>query len=149
MLASTKAAIIKTAATPDSHPDCRAPLSQIVALYKPKEASADSGYLSEPNLQALADREISAYIATGRAKHPADGKRKIKEPLTQAMRDKLKRAGWRSRYRLRKQIVEPVFGQIKQARGFRQFLLRGIEKVSAEWAIICTAHNLTKLASAA
>ena len=116
---------------------------------KPKEASADSGYLSEPNLQALADREISAYIATGRAKHPADGKRKIKEPLTQAMRDKLKRAGWRSRYRLRKQIVEPVFGQIKQARGFRQFLLRGIEKVSAEWAIICTAHNLTKLASAA
>jgi hypothetical protein len=65
------------------------------------------------------------------------------------MRDKLKRAGWRSRYRLRKQIVEPVFGQIKQARGFRQFLLRGIEKATAEWAIICTAHNLTKLASAA
>lgn len=116
---------------------------------KPKEASADSGYLSELNLQALADREISAYIATGRAKHPAEGKRKIKEPLTQAMRDKLKRAGWRSRYRLRKQIVEPVFGQIKQARGFRQFLLRGIEKVNAEWAIICTAHNLTKLANAA
>ncbi|MER8400143.1 transposase [Mesorhizobium sp. M1348] len=91
---------------------------------KPKKASADSGYLSELNLQALADRETSAYIAAGRAKHPAEGKRKIKEPLTQAMRDKLKRAGWRSRYRLRKQIVEPVFGQIKQARGFRQFLLR-------------------------
>ena len=49
----------------------------------------------------------------------------------------------------RKQIVEPVFGQIKQARGFRQFLLRGIEKVRAEWALICTAHNLTKLAPAA
>jgi hypothetical protein len=65
------------------------------------------------------------------------------------MRDKLKRAGWRSRYRLRKQIVEPVFGQIKQARGFRQFLLRGIEKVTAEWAIICAAHNLNKLAAAA
>jgi len=97
----------------------------------------------------LADREISAYIATGRAKHPAEGKRKIKEPLTQAMRDKLKRAGWRSRYRLRKQVVEPVFGQIKQARAFRQFLLRGIEKVQAEWALICTAHNLTKLARAA
>ena len=116
---------------------------------KPKEASADRGYLSEPNLQALADREISAYIATGRAKHPAEGKRKIKEPLTQAMRDKLKRAGWRSRYRLRKQVVEPVFGQIKQARAFRQFLLRGMEKVQAEWALICTAHNLTKLARAA
>ena len=61
------------------------------------------------------------------------------------MREKLKRAGRRSRYRLRKQIVEPVFGQIKQARGFRQFLLRGIEKVKAEWALVCIAHNLTKL----
>jgi hypothetical protein len=65
------------------------------------------------------------------------------------MRRKLKRTGYRSRYRLRKQIVEPVFGQIKQARGFRQFLLRGIEKVRAEWAMICTAHNLTKLARTA
>jgi hypothetical protein len=55
---------------------------------------------------------------------------------------------WRSRYRLRKQIVEPVFGQIKEARGFRQFLLRGLAKVKAEWAMICTAHNLTKLAVA-
>ena len=104
---------------------------------------------ARPTLQALAERDISAYVATGRAKHPADAKRKISGPLTKAMRDKLKRAGWRSRYRLRKQIVEPVFGQIKQARGFRQFLLRGIEKVKAEWALICTAHNLTKLASAA
>jgi len=64
------------------------------------------------------------------------------------MRRKLKRAGHRSRYRLRKQIVEPVFAQIKQARGFRQFLLRGIEPVRAEWALICTAHNITKLARA-
>jgi transposase len=116
---------------------------------KPREASADAGYCSEANLQALAARDISGYIATGRAKHPSDVKRKITGPLTKAMRDKLKRAGWRSRYRLRKQVVEPVFGQIKQARGFRQFLLRGIEKVTAEWALICTAHNLTKLATAA
>jgi hypothetical protein len=116
---------------------------------KPKETSADAGYLSEANLQALADREIGAYIATGRAKHPDKAKRAIAGPLTKAMRDKLRRAGWRSRYRLRKQIVEPVFGQIKQARGFRQFLLRGIEKVTAEWALMCTAHNLTKLARAA
>jgi hypothetical protein len=61
------------------------------------------------------------------------------------MQQKLKRAGRRSRYRLRKQIAEPVFGQIKQARGFRQFLLRGIQKVKAEWALVCTAHNLLKL----
>ncbi len=116
---------------------------------KPKEASADAGYCSEANLQALADRGVSAYIATGRAKHPANSKRETGGPLTQAMRRKLKRAGYRSRYRLRKQIVEPVFGQIKQARGFRQFLLRGIAAVRAEWAMICTAHNLTKLARAA
>lgn len=116
---------------------------------RPKEVSADSGYLSESNLAALLERDIAAYIATGRAKHPGEVKRKIGGPLTQAMRTKLKRAGWRSRYRLRKQIVEPVFGQIKQARGFRQFLLRGFEKVRAEWALICAAHNLTKLARAA
>src|SRR5713226_1847952 len=116
---------------------------------KPKQASADAGYCCEANFEALADRGVSAYIATGRAKHPADGKRKITGPLTKAMRDKLKRAGWRSRYRLRKQIVEPVFGQIKQARGFRQFLLRGLDKVRAEWALICTAHKLTKLAKPA
>jgi transposase len=115
---------------------------------KPKEASADAGYCSEANLEALAEREIGAYIATGRAKHPAEVNRTIAGPLTKAMRDKLKRAGWRSRYRFRKQTVEPVFGQIKQARGFRQFLLRGIENVRAEWAMICTAHNLTKLARA-
>jgi hypothetical protein len=64
------------------------------------------------------------------------------------MRTKLSRAGRRSRYRLRKQIVEPVFGQIKAARGFRQFLLRGLHKVKAEWATICTVHNLLKLANA-
>jgi len=116
---------------------------------RPKETSADSGYLSEANLAGLHEREIIPYIATGRAKHPDEVKRKIGGPLTLAMRAKLKRAGWRSRYRLRKQIVEPVFGQIKQERGFRQFLLRGVEKVRAEWAMICTAHNLVKLARAA
>ena len=116
---------------------------------KPKEASADSGYLSEANLQSLTDRGIAGYVAMGRAQHPTRQTRNVGGPLMQAMRRKLKRAGWRSRYRLRKQIVEPVFGQIKQARGFRQFLLRGLDAVAAEWAMICTAHNLTKLAKAA
>jgi transposase len=115
---------------------------------RPKEASADAGYCSEANLTALRKRRIAAYIATGRAKHPGQDKRKASGRLTKAMRLKLRRAGWRSRYSLRKQIVEPVFGQIKQARGFTQFLLRGIEKVTAEWALLCTAHNLNKLARA-
>jgi Transposase DDE domain len=115
---------------------------------RPKEVSADAGFCSEANLLALAERRVRAYVATGRAKDPAGGEARRRGPRVAAMRDKLRRAGRRSRYRLRKQVVEPVFGQIKQARGFRQFLLRGLEKVSHEWALICTAHNLTKLCRA-
>jgi len=118
----------------------------------PDEASADAGYCSQANLRTLIRRRIEGYVATGRQKHgtkAATTKRKLKSgTLIARMSTKLKRAGYRSRYRLRKQIVEPVFGQIKQARGFRQFLLRSIDKVKAEWAMICTAHNLTKLAAA-
>ena len=112
---------------------------------KPEQASADSGYLSEANLASLDEREIDGYIATGRAKHPTADNGKVGGPLTQAMRRKIADGGFETPYRLRKQIVEAVFGQIKQARGFRQFLLRGLESVAAEWAIICTAHNLVKL----
>ena len=119
----------------------------------PDEASADAGYCSAANLRTLSRRRIKGYIATGRQQHgtkAAIAKRPAKRgSLLARMTTRLRRAGYRSRYRLRKQLVEPVFGQIKQARGFRQFLLRGIEKVTAEWAIICTAHNLRKLALAA
>jgi hypothetical protein len=119
----------------------------------PDEVSADAGYCSDANLRTIKRRRIDGYIATARQKHgtkSATGAKASKPgSLVARMSTKLKRAGHRSRYRLRKQIVEPVFGQIKQARGFRQFLLRGIEKVSAEWALICTAHNLNKLARAA
>ena len=64
------------------------------------------------------------------------------------MRLKLARAGYRSRYRLRKQVVEPVFGQIKAAMGFTRFLLRGLNSVRHEWALVATAHNLRKLIAA-
>jgi hypothetical protein len=115
----------------------------------PAEVSADSGYCSEANLADLDERGIRGYVATGRAKHPDGGEDQRRGPLVSAMRQRLRRAGRRSRYRLRKQVVEPVFGQIKGARGFQQFLLRGLDKVKREWALICTAHNLTKLARAA
>ena len=119
----------------------------------PHEVSADAGYCSTANLRTLSRRRIKGYIATGRQKHgskSATAKRPA-EPgsLLARMTSRLRRAGHRSRYRLRKQVVEPVFGQVKEARGFRQFLLRGIEKVKAEWAMICTVHNLRKLALAA
>src|ERR1700736_939934 len=112
---------------------------------KPEQASADSGYCSESNLEALEAHGVDGYVAPGRAKHPTAANGKIGGPLTQRMRNKIDDGGFETPYRLRKQVVEPVFGQIKQARGFRQFLLRGVEKVRAEWAMICTTHNLLKL----
>jgi transposase len=133
---------------------------------KPEQASADSGYCSEANIEAMEQRKIDAYVATGRAKHATTGATE-EEPATiaadassaatsgqepspptrvEAMREKIKSGGHASPYRLRKQLPEPVFGQIKQARGFRQFLLRGVDKVRSEWALVCTAHNLLKLA---
>lgn len=119
----------------------------------PDEVSADAGYCSAANLRLVKRRRIEGYIATGRQKHgtkSATAKKASRAgSLIARMSTKLKRAGYRSRYRLRKQIVEPVFGQIKQARGFRQFLLRGIDKLKAEWVLICTAHNLVKLARTA
>jgi transposase len=116
----------------------------------PDQFSADAGYCSDANLEALEAKGIDAYVATGRQKHgapAADGG----SPTTEGsridkMRDKLRKDGFESPYRLRKQTVEPVFGQIKAARGFRQFLLRGKARVAAEWALICTVHNLLKLA---
>jgi hypothetical protein len=117
----------------------------------PKEVSADAGYASEANLEALEERGIRAYVATGRQRHgqaAATGRGRQQGARLRAMRTRLRRGGFRSRYRLRKQIVEPVFGQIKQARGFRQFLLRGLCQVEHEWALVCTAHNLVKLTRA-
>jgi transposase len=119
---------------------------------KPREVSADAGFCREGNLAALEDRRIQGYLAPGRAAHGVadpSGRRQPKPgSLMARMAAKLERAGRRSRYRLRKQIVEPVIGQIKQARGFRRFLLRGYLKVKDEWALVCTAHNLTKLLAA-
>ena len=70
------------------------------------------------------------------------------EEIDDATFAKLRDGAWGSPYHLRKVMVEPVFGQIKQARGFRQFLMRGLANVQAEWAMVCTAHNLCKLAAA-
>ena len=117
--------------------------------HKPNEVSADSGYCSENNLEALDERSIRAYIATGKQKHgkPAPTSSRPIQPGTRRylMQQRLKKGGFRSRYRLRKQTVEPVIGQAKEARGFRRFLLRGSDKVRQEWSLVCLAHNLLKL----
>ena len=116
---------------------------------KLREVSGDTGFATEANLAAMAERGIRAYLTPGRSRHgetdPTAGRVLKRKPLMQAMADKIRRAGRRSRYRLRKHTAEPVFGQIKQPRGFRQFLLRGLNQVRGEWAMICTAHNILKL----
>jgi transposase len=117
----------------------------------PTELSADRGYLSESNLAVIQRRRVRGYIATGRQRHgsaSATSSRAHQGPLAAAMRARLRRGGHRSRYRLRKITAEPVFGQVKAARGFRQFLLRGLEAVRGEWSLIAAAHNLLKLAKA-
>jgi transposase len=122
---------------------------------RPDEILADSGYCSEKNLEALASAEnpaqrIEGYIATERQKHGEYKEPCPKGPLpanaskVDRMRRKLKTKTGRSVYAARKTIVEPVFGQIKHARGFRQFLLRGIEKVRGEWSLVCLTHNILK-----
>jgi hypothetical protein len=122
---------------------------------KPKQVVADAGYWSEENIGALTAKEIDVYIARGRMKHgvppPPAPRGRIPARLTAAERvqRKLRTKAGRAVYARRKAIVEPVHGQIKQARGFRQFLRRGVERVSQEWSLICTAHNLLKLWRAA
>ena len=119
--------------------------------HKPKVMTADSGYFSRANAQLLERDGIDAYIATGRHRHsrPPPPARRGRIPnnatIAERMERKLRTVKGRCTYSKRKQIVEPVFGQIKEARGLRRFLLRGLDNVSAEWDLICLTHNLLKL----
>ena len=115
---------------------------------RPKWFTADAGYCSEANLGMLAERQIDAYVATGRERHHRGGiahGNRTRTPLRAAMRDKLQTTEGRAIYARRKAITEPVHGLIKQARGFRQFLLRGLDKVAGEFTLIALTHNLLKL----
>jgi transposase len=117
---------------------------------KPKQASADSGFYSEPNVRYLRKKRIDDYVCPDRIKHgetppPVRGRIPKGISFIDRVRRKLMKKQGRRTYALRKQIVEPVFGQIKHVRGLRQFLLRGLEKVQGEWSLWCTTHNLLKL----
>jgi transposase len=117
---------------------------------KPREIVTDNGYCSEANLKYLKKRKIEGFVATGKQKHSQRRKACKPGPLpkgasrVQQMERKLQTQVGAAVYATRKYIVEPVFGQIKQARGFRQFLLRGLEKIRGEWALICMTHNILK-----
>ena len=114
-------------------------------------AVIDSGYYSEANTTGLEARGIDPYIATERLKHneeiPPVPRGRIPEDLTakQRMARKLRTKKGKTTYAKRKGIIEPIFGQLKQVLGFRQFSLRGLASMRGEWRLVCTVHNLLKL----
>jgi hypothetical protein len=123
---------------------------------RPEGILADSGYCSDENLEYLEsaeqpERKIEGFIATGKQKHGEHRLPAKRGPLpkgatrVERMKRKLQTKVGKAIYAARKCVVEPVFGQIKQARGFRQFLLRGKEKVKGEWALVCLTHNILRL----
>ena len=119
----------------------------------PREVSADAGYYSAKAVSRALGRsgKCDPFVAPEQTRHgrvvPPAPRGRIPSHLSprDRMRRKLQTRRGRQRYALRMQTVEPVFGQIKQGRGFRQFLLRGLEKVNGEWSLICTGHNLLKV----
>lgn len=116
----------------------------------PAELLADAGYWDEAHVELCAEYGIDAFIAPDRLTHgeglpPVRGRPPKNLDAKGRMRRKLRTKKGRETYARRKAIVEPVFGQIKEARGFRRFLLRGLEQVQTEWALICAAHNILKL----
>lgn len=118
---------------------------------KPQEVLTDSGYCSDANLKYLEKKKIEGFVATDRESYRDRHQPGPRGPLPQdatrvdRMRRKLQTQVGAAIYSRRKTVVEPVFGQIKEARGFRRFLLRGLGKVQGEWAMICLTHNILKL----
>ena len=118
----------------------------------PENTSADAGYFSETNVTAKELTNTNLHIPPNRQKHGekvliAEEEEMGTGELSVAdqMKMKLRTKAGHEVYRFRKAIVEPVFGQIKEARGFRRFSMRGLEKVKAEWTLVCLTHNLLKL----
>ena len=118
---------------------------------KPEEVLADSGYCSDANLKYLEKKKIRGFVATDkesyRDRHQPGPRGPLPKDATRVdrMRRKLQTQVGAAIYSRRKTVVEPVFGQIKEARGFRRFLLRGLGRVQGEWAMICLTHNILKL----
>ena len=117
---------------------------------KPEKISADTGYFSEANVTDESVKDVDLYVATDRDKHGSSEAASCEPPPLgaspeQTMRSKLRTESGRAVYKMRKAIVEPVFGQIKELRGFRRFSLRGKQNVRREWRLVCAVSNLLKL----
>lgn len=117
----------------------------------PRQMSADAGYFSSEAVGKLTAKGIDVYMPPNKTRHKSSlppaprGRIPASLSMIDRMRRKLSTKKGKRCYGLRKGLVEPVFGQIKQGRGFRQFLLRGLNKVKSEWKFICAGHNLLKL----
>ncbi|MBC7686315.1 MAG: transposase [Bdellovibrionales bacterium] len=115
---------------------------------------ADTGYFSAHNVTVCEAAQIEPLLAVARDEHHPEWRARHTEPAplpagataAQAMSHRLKTKDGRARYALRKQTIEPVFGIIKSVMGFRQFSLRGLEKVRGEWTLVCLAWNLKRMA---
>lgn len=111
----------------------------------PEKVSADAGYYSEANVTSPLLESVELFIPPHQHELPDGSERRLKSEVAVRMREKLASEAGKAVYKLRKTIVEPVFGQTKDARGIRGFGMRGLEKVQAEWDLICLGHNLLKL----
>lgn len=117
---------------------------------KPEQATADSGYFSEAAVGDARVVGVDLYVAVDKVRHSdvveeVSGAPPEDASIRDQMRHKLKTSEGRQIYGKRKAVVEPVFGQIKEVRGFRRFSMRGVEAVKAEWSLVCLTHNLLKL----
>jgi transposase len=111
----------------------------------PEQVLADAGYKGETNFEQLEHKGIDAYVSLAREKKKASSRPDERYPASQRMYDKLQSSTGQMTYRKRKGIVEPVYGWIKEILGFRRFSLRGTEKVTPEWDLVCCATNLKRL----
>ena len=139
------------------------PMAQLTAanleqagIKRPKDAAGgvekipgtyDSGYYSEAAAEAVEQLGFAPYMATGRQRHhvPEPAAAEVPTTAKERMAAKVRTPEGRALYARRKVIVEPVFGQIKEARGFRRFLLRGLDRIRGEWCLVCLTHNLLKM----
>jgi len=116
-----------------------------IAGQLPEQVLADAGYKGESNFEQLEQKGIEAYVSLARERKQPSGRPDERYPASQRMYDKLQSPTGRMTYRKRKGIVEPVYGWIKEILGFRRFSLRGTEKVTPEWDLVCCATNLKRL----
>lgn len=111
----------------------------------PNQVLADAGYKGEENFKQLKRKQIDGYVSLGREGKKAPIVPDKKHPESRKMFKKLRSPVGKARYKRRKAIVEPVFGWVKEALGFRRFSFRGLDKVKAEWDLVCLALNLKRL----